>query len=418
MRKTEKINKIFDNRVTWIIMSLILSFFVWAHLAGSDTTTFDQTFTNVPVVFEGADTLRTTRGLIITNPDAETVTVEVRGSRAEIGSLHASELQAIVDVSGISQARETELTYTISFPDRVNRSEIEVVKRSPSTIGFTVAAESTKTIEVTGAFTGNVKEGYKTGEIVVEPSTITLYGPESELENIERAVVYIQRDNVDATVGPVKTDYVLLDKAGNEASPQNVMCDTKTVTATLPVLVTKELQLTVNLIEGGGATADDCVIEISPATIQVTGDTAALQQLNQIVVGTVNLADFITSYENKFTIPLDNALSNESGESEATVKITVKGLETKRITTKNISVTGAPEDMNVAVNTSSLVVTVRAKSDVLKQIEERNVRVVIDLTDYAGTTGTVSVPANIYIDGFENAGAVQSYPISVTLSRK
>lgn len=417
MKKTEKINKIFDNRVTWIIVSLVLSFFVWAYLAGSDTTTFNQTFTNVPVVFEGADSLRTTRGLIITDPEAETVTVEVRGSRAEIGSLHASELQAIVDVSGISQARETELTYTIAFPDRVDRSEIEVIKHTPDTISFTVAAESTKTIEVKGVFSGHVSPGYKADELVVEPSTITLYGPESELNKVDRACVYIDRDNVDATIGPLKTDYVLLDSEGKTINPQNVVSDTKTVTVTLPVLVTKEMNLTVNLIDGGGATAEDCVVEISPATIQVTGDTAALQQQNQIVIGTVNLADFATSYENTFTIPLENALKNESGTTEATVKITVKGLETKRITTKNISVTGAAEGLNVSVDTTSIAVTVRAKSDVLKQIEQENVRVVVDLTDYSDTTGTVSVPANIYIDGFDNAGAVGAYPISVTLSR-
>ena len=172
MRKSETINKFLNNRVTWIIVSLLISFFVWAYMAGSDTTTFNQTFYNVPVVFQGADALRSTKGLIITDPDAETVTIQVRGSRASIGSLHASELQAIVDVSGISQARETELTYTIVFPDRINRSDISVVSRTPETIGFTVAAESTKTVEVKGVFTGSIAEGYM--EDPVQPEMIFL----------------------------------------------------------------------------------------------------------------------------------------------------------------------------------------------------------------------------------------------------
>ena len=417
MKKTEKINKIFDNRVTWIIMSLLISFFIWAYLAGSDTTTFNQTFYNVPVVFEGADALRTSRGLIITDPDVESVTVQVRGSRANIGSLHASELQAIVDVSGISQARETELTYTIAFPDRINRSDISVVSRSPETISFTVAAESTKTVEVKGVFTGSVADGYKAEEIVVEPSSITLYGPESELESVNGACVFIDRENLNATVGPVKTDYVLMDIDGNTITPQNVLSDTKTVSVTLPVSVIKDMTLTVNLIEGGGATADDCVVTIEPASIQVQVDTAMQQQSNQIVIGTVNLADFASTYENTFTIPLDNTLINKSGITEATVKVTVNGLETKRITTKNISVTGAPDGRNVTVDTASLAVTVRAKSDILKQIEADNVRVVVDLTDYSDTTGTISVPAKVYIDGFEKAGAVGAYPISVTITR-
>ena len=417
MKRTETLNKLINNRITWIIVSLLISFFVWAYLAESDTTTFNQTFYNVPVVFDGADALRTTKGLIITDPEVESVTVQVRGSRASIGSLHASELQAVVDVSGISQARETELTYTIAFPDRINRSDISVVSRTPETIQFTVAAESTKTVEVKGVFTGSIAEGYMADAVVVEPSTITLYGPESELAGISQACVYLDRENVSATVGPLKTDYVLLDASGEEVAPANVVSDTKTVSVTLPILMQKELKLAVNLIDGGGATADDCVVAVEPATIQVIGDTAAMKDLNQIVVGTISLSEFASTYESTFTIPLDNALRNQSGVEDATVKVTVNGLDTKRVTTKNITVTNAAPGLKVSVAASSLTVTVRAKPDVLQSIQPDNVRAVVDLADYADTIGTVSVPAKIYIDGFEKAGAVGSYSVSITISR-
>jgi hypothetical protein len=253
--------------------------------------------------------------------------------------------------------------------------------------------------------------------VVVEPSTITLYGPESELTDINEACVYLDRENVSATVGPLKTDYVLLNANGDEIAPTNVVSDTKTVSVTLPILMQKELNLTVNLIEGGGATADDCVVTVEPATIQVIGDTATMKDLNQIVVGTVSLGDFASTYENTFTIPLDNALRNQSGVDEATVKVVVNGLDTKRVTTRNISVANAADGMNVAVSTSSLTVIVRAKSDVLQNVAPDNVRAVVDLADYADTVGTVSVPAKIYIDGFENAGAVGSYSVSITISR-
>lgn len=414
--KKETIHKLLNNRITWIIASLLISFFIWAYLAGSDTTTFNQTFYNVPVVFQGADALRTTKGLIITDPAVETVTVQVHGSRATIGSLQASELQAVVDVSGISQARETELTYTIVFPDRINRSDISVVSRNPETINFTVAAESTKTVEVKGVFTGSVAEGYMADAVVVEPSTITLYGPESELRDINEACVYLDREDVNATVGPLKTDYVLLDQDGNEIDPGNIVSDTKNVTVTLPILMQKELKLAVNLIDGGGATKDDCVVEIEPETIQVMGDTSALQQLNQIVIGSVNLAEFASTYENTFTIPLDNALRNQSGVTEAVVRVTVNGLDTKRVTTKNISVIGADSGIRYVLETQSLTVTVRGKADLLKEVDADNVRAVVDLTDYANTSGTISVPVKIYIDGFEKVGAVGTYTASVKIS--
>jgi len=63
--------------------------------------------------------------------------------------------------------------------------------------------------------------------------------------------------------------------------------------------------------------------------------------------------------------------------------------------------------------TTSLAVTVRAPEDVISQITAENVRVVVDLTNYKATSGTVAVPAKIYVDGFSNVGAVGEYVVNV-----
>ena len=72
--------------------------------------------------------------------------------------------------------------------------------------------------------------------------------------------------------------------------------------------------------------------------------------------------------------------------------------------------------MHVVLETQSLTITVRAKPDVLKEIDADHVRIVVDLTDYTNTTGTVSIPVKVYIDGFDSAGAVGSYTASVKIS--
>ena len=72
--------------------------------------------------------------------------------------------------------------------------------------------------------------------------------------------------------------------------------------------------------------------------------------------------------------------------------------------------------MPVSFETQSLTVTVRGKADLLKEVDADNVRAVVDLTDYANTSGTISVPVKIYIDGFEKVGAVGTYTASVKIS--
>ena len=293
---------------------------------------------------------------------------------------------------------------------------MSIISKSPETIAFSVVRESAKTVEVKGVFTGSVADGYTADPILVEPSTITLYGPEDELKNVDSACVYVNRQNVDMTLGPMKSSYVLLDQNGDEVPMQEIISDHNTVTVTLPVLMKKELPLTVNLIEGAGATADNCVVTVEPKSIEVAGDTAVLEKMNQLVVSTIDLSDFASSYENTFTIPLDNALRNLTGTTEATVKITVRGLETKKITTGNISVTGVKPGLRAELTTTMLEVTVRAETDVIDKITADNVRVVADLSDYDATTGVITVTAKAYVDGYEKAGAIGEYTVSVSLT--
>lgn len=410
-KKNGTINKIGNSKIFWAILSLLASFLLWAYMTSTEEIPIDRTF-KVPVVFQGAEELRSSRGLIVTGADVDTVTIQVRGSRGNIGYLHGSDLMAEVDVSGILQAREMEANYTIVWPSSVDQSDVSIIGKSPETIQFSVVQESAKTVEVKGVFSGSLAEGYMADPILVEPSTITLYGPESELQNVSNACMYINRDNVDTTLGPIKSTYVLLDADGNEVPIREITSDRSTVTVTLPVLMKKELPLTVNLREGAGATADNCVVTVEPKSIEVAGDKMILESMNEIAIGTVDLTDFASSYENTFTIPLNNALRNLTGTTEATVKITVRGLETKKITTSNISITGGKAELT----TTQLEVTIRAPEDVIDQITADNVRIVADLSDYEATTGVIAVAAKVYVDGYENAGAVGEYSVSVNLN--
>lgn len=416
MTKNKTTNKITNSKAFWMIASLLASFLLWTYYASTQETTMNMTFSNVPVVFQGAEELRSTRGLIVTNADTDSVTVQVTGSRRNIGHLHAADLAAEIDVSGISQARELQMSYTIKFPSGVDQSDVKIVSKTPETISFSTVQEASKTVEVKGVFTGNVAEGYTADPIIVEPSTITLYGPESELANVSSACAYINRENVDMTLGPMKSTYVLLDKSGGEIPQQEITSDHSTVTVTMPVLMQKELPLSVNLIKGAGATADNCVVTIEPKSIEVAGDTAVLEKMNQLVIGTVDLSDFAASYENTFTIALDNELRNLSGVTEATVKITIRGMETRKFTVTNITPTGEPTGLRAEVLTTSIDVVIRAPADVIDKITADNIKVLVDLTSYSTTSGTVSVMAKVYVDGYETAGAIGDYPVSVNLT--
>ena len=216
MTKKTTINKIISSKAFWIIISLLGSFLLWMYIMSTEETTIEMTFSNVKVVYQGADDLRATRGLIVTGADADTVSVRLKGTRRVLGNLSSADLSAVIDVSGISQAREMQVSYSLQYPTNVDKSSITVLSKSPETISFSVVQEANKTLEVKGVFTGSVKDGYTAEPIQVDPSSITLYGPQEELDAVDSICVYVTRTDLDKSIAPTNCPYVLLDKDGNK----------------------------------------------------------------------------------------------------------------------------------------------------------------------------------------------------------
>ena len=87
MTKKTTINKIVGSKAFWIIISLLASFLLWTYIMSTEETTIEMTFSNVKVVYQGADDLRAARGLIVTDAAAEPVSVRLKGTRRVLGNL-------------------------------------------------------------------------------------------------------------------------------------------------------------------------------------------------------------------------------------------------------------------------------------------------------------------------------------------
>ena len=55
MTKKTTINKIVSSKAFWIIISLLASFLLWTYIMSTEETTIEMTFSNVKVVYQGAD---------------------------------------------------------------------------------------------------------------------------------------------------------------------------------------------------------------------------------------------------------------------------------------------------------------------------------------------------------------------------
>ena len=408
--------KIYNSKAFWMIVSLLASLAIWVYVTSVETDESKTTFRGVKVELVGEDILRDSKNLVVTDMDTSTVTVEVVGPRRIIGSLSSDQLVAQVDVSKLSRAAYTSQQYTIVYPDGTDTSKLSENRRTPETINFMVSAQTSKSIQVRGSFGGSLAEGYTAEMPVFEPSTITITGSEAYLKDVEYAWVTFSKENVDSTYS-VETGFTLMDANNEPCSTTGISFSTDVVTATLPLLTLKEVNLDVNIIEGAGATKANTKITIDPVSVTLAGDSSLLAGMNKIILATIDLTDFSSTFTETYTIPIDNELKNTTGVTKATVTVEIVGLETKTFRVTNFSCINAAEGYEADIITESKEITLRGTPEALAQIKDENIRAVADLTDYKESTGTYMPQVRVYVDGFTDVGAIGENTISIEIRK-
>ena len=416
MSTRSRMKKIYNSKAFWMIVSLLASLAIWVYVTSVETDESKTTFRGVKVELVGEDILRDSKNLVVTDMDTSTVTVEVVGPRRIIGSLSSAQLVAQVDVSKLSRAAYTSQQYTIVYPDGTDTSKLSENRRTPETINFMVSAQTSKSIQVRGSFDGSLAEGYTAEMPVFEPSTITITGSEAYLKDVEYAWVTFSKENVDSTYS-VETGFTLMDANNEPCSTTGISFSTDVVTATLPLLTLKEVNLDVNIIEGAGATKANTKITIDPVSVTLAGDSALLAGMNKIILATIDLTDFSSTFTETYTIPIDNELKNTTGVTKATVTVEIVGLETKTFRVTNFSCINATEGYEAEIITESKEITLRGTPEALAQIKAENIRAVADLTDYKESTGTYMPQVRVYVDGFTDFGAIGENTISIEIRK-
>ena len=416
-KKTSSAQRLTDSRLFWLIISLLASLSIWTYVVSTENSVVTQVFRGVPVEFIGEETLLSSRNLIIMDVDTNSVRVEIRGPRRIVDALDSSDLRAQVDVSKLTRAAYASLKYKIVYPDGTDTRNLSEVSYSPDTINFMVSNLTTVSIPVRGGFDGRLGEGYTAESPVFEPANVHVTGPESYLKDISYAWVSFGANVTAETSYSVEAAFTLMDADGDPVSTEYLTTSEDTVTATLPILQVKDIPLTIDLIEGAGATAANTKVTITPDRISLAGDSAILDGLNRIVLSTIDLTDFRSSFSDTFTISFDNSLRNLTGITEAKVDIEITGLTTRSFTVRNLSVSNVPDGSEVEIVSESIDVVLRGTEDKLDALSAENIRAVADMGDYRDSTGSFIATVKIYVDGYVDVGAIGDYTITVNIFR-
>ena len=411
--------KLFSSNIFWAIISLLSALCIWVYLTGTQQEIITNSLNGVEVVFSGEEALQSQRGLVITDVSDQTVDVTISGTRLNISGLSASDVKAVIDVSGYSRATSVSTSYTLVYPDRVDPSEISIVSASTRNISFQLTQMDTEDVLVEVAFTGSVAEGYLLGDVEYEPGTIQVSGPRSVLDTIDHAYAEISLTDLSET-RTVDSGFVLYDAEGNEIDQSGLEFNVSTISVTIPVSVIKTVPIVPTFTEGAGATSANTRYTLDVEEITIAGEASVVDAINRIEVGPIDLASFELTSEFELRVVLPNDVENISGIETVKVTVEITGLEVRDYTITNIDYTGLPENYAAELVTHSLTVTLRGSPESLDRISSNNttinLRAVADLskTTATGTMDTSNV--EIFVDGVTDVGAVGTYRLTFNIT--
>ena len=288
-----------------ILLSLGLALLLWLYVITVVSPGSKETFYNVPVVLEGASVLEE-RGLMVTDVETDSVTLELSGNRVDLNQLDTGNITIKANLAGVyDPGEDIQLSYTITYPGTVANNAFTEESRSPSFITVTVEKIAYKDIPVNVVYVGSVPADYiaKSDEEFLDYEEIRISGPVSVVEQITQARIEVDLTGQTESIN-TSYRYTLCDSRGEPVNSELITVNAKEVHLQLPVLKLKTVPLVVTVVDGGGATEETSSIEVLPKTIQVCGSAVVLEDLDEVVLGTIYLGDYLTATELTFDINL------------------------------------------------------------------------------------------------------------------
>lgn len=403
------------NKISSILLALVIAFGLWVYVITSVSPGSQETFYNIPVAREG-ETVLEERGLMITHVSTSTVNLTLSGTRKDLAKVNPGNITLKVDLSRIYGAGTHSLEYTPSYPGDVASNAFVEESRYPEKITFVVEERRTKIVPVEIVWTGTTPDGFMIDKEnkLLDNTHVTVMGPASVADQINKAVITVDLNDRRESVSE-SYRYTLCNADGEPVDAQLITTNVEEVRLDVKIQRYKDVAITYELVEGGGAREKDVVVTLSDETIRVSGSDAVLAAMgDEILVGTIDLGD-IQDTDLTYPVNLPAGVTNLSGVTSVDVKVRFVGLETDNLRVREFESINVPEGMTVELSTKYLELVVRGPAAAMAKLEEEDITVTVDFA--GGIHGSMeSYPVTItFPSGVKDVGAVGTYQVWATL---
>lgn len=408
------LSRLFRNNKFLLVVSLFISVVIWVLISLSQSNEAESVINNIPIQVNLSDEA-VKNGLEVFSGADQTASVTVRGNRVTLGTLTSDDITVTAQTAGTIS---TSGTYALSLTAKKTSSNdnFELLSSvSPSVITVFVDQSKEESFEIENRLKYTVAKGYH-AVVSLSPDKVKIKGPKTEVSKIASVAI---EGTIGGEIREDKSsdfDIVLYDSTGNQISNGMLKLSETTVKANFSVLPEKEVPIKLAYKNKPEALNVDSFSTVLPSKVLVCAPKKVLNKLDYITTEQIDFTD-LSNKKTKLNLALDlpDKVINLSDNEKVSATLDLRSYKSKkiRVPNTNFKVEGLESKYTYSFSTDELYVNVKGPKSKLKKIKESDISCVIDASDIDGTTGSISLPAEIKIKESDSCWVYGKYKVNI-----
>ncbi len=391
------------NNIGLKILAFLVAFMLWLMVVNIDDPVTHKTFSNIPVSVVNEEVLANAKQpqtyQIVDN--TQEVSVTVTAKRKTLNKIRDDDITAVADMKELTL--DTQIPIDISIAGFEGR--YDSAQSSPGNLQIKLEDEETKRFPIVASTTGTVRDGYVLGEIQAVPEKVSIRGPKSVIDDINRVEASVNVSGLSED-SILDSELVLYD-SDNNVIDQKLLSNnigTDGVSVKVQLLRTKDVALEFDTSKIRAARGYEFTgIDYEPEEIQISGEYQYISEIEtlEIPASALEMSDLTEKTEQVINIskylPANvNLADDNAGLVVVTVAVEKDGTRTYDITVGSVTVNNLAEDLTMSYAAVDMIeLQVSGPEEVLSDLV-LDQEISIDLEKYT-EPGTYNIPVNVQL---------------------
>ena len=404
------------NKFTLKILSLAIAVLIWLIVRNVQDPVIVQTFYDIPVTLVNESYLSNNMKIPLLIDGDDTVKVRIKAEESVIKELKKEDIVAQADMTQIYMDATPKMVPVEVTCKGIADDNITVTPRN-----IQVDIENQTSVEKTIAVnTGDTTpdKDYEVGSLQANPGKVTISGPESIINKIDKVVAKIDVTGMKESNVELDSELKIYDKNQDELSEKQLsylnlagVQDNKIKIQAQFWKVQKNVKIGSEYSGSPQYGYEVDSVSVVPETLSLAGTDEALQKLavegNTLTIPASYIdvsgkdSDFDVKVDISELLPENMKLARDINSTViATVKILPYNSRDYEVSPTQIKVENKPENMNYKFEPDKIVARIKAKEEDLDNLKTDDIQMKIDLKDAKAGENTLPVTVTLP-EGYE-----------------